>query len=195
MAHVLHLGGWGGRGEEGRMHGAKLVLQQDGVAWHMCCTSVELGGCRAAGVQAQAPHTMNEAPHAMNKAERGAACHLLGTVCHGRDAACVHVLLMHREAKEKSREGWYMAYIMDTNEEERSKVRAPTYPRLTIHAHVHAYTRTHARQTQLPRLPCAARHMGAKECVMKASLIKARGCKRVRDESVPYKGTWVQKSA
>jgi translation elongation factor EF-1alpha len=27
-----------------------------------------------------------------------------------------------REAKEKSREGWYMAYIMDTNEEERSKV-------------------------------------------------------------------------
>lgn len=26
------------------------------------------------------------------------------------------------EAKEKNREGWYMAYIMDTNEEERVKV-------------------------------------------------------------------------
>lgn len=28
-----------------------------------------------------------------------------------------------REAKEKNRESWYMAYIMDTNEEERAKVR------------------------------------------------------------------------
>ncbi len=28
---------------------------------------------------------------------------------------------VHREAKEKNREGWYMAYIMDTNEEERVK--------------------------------------------------------------------------
>jgi hypothetical protein len=27
-----------------------------------------------------------------------------------------------REAKEKNRESWYMAYIMDTNEEERAKV-------------------------------------------------------------------------
>jgi peptide chain release factor subunit 3 len=26
-----------------------------------------------------------------------------------------------KEAKEKNREGWYMAYIMDTNEEERTK--------------------------------------------------------------------------
>ncbi len=29
--------------------------------------------------------------------------------------------LMRREAKEKNRESWYMAYIMDTNEEERAK--------------------------------------------------------------------------
>lgn len=28
-----------------------------------------------------------------------------------------------REAKEKNRESWYMAYIMDTNEEERAKAR------------------------------------------------------------------------
>ena len=28
---------------------------------------------------------------------------------------------MTREAKEKNRESWYMAYIMDTNEEERAK--------------------------------------------------------------------------
>jgi hypothetical protein len=28
-----------------------------------------------------------------------------------------------REAKEKNRESWYFAYIMDTNEEERAKVR------------------------------------------------------------------------
>jgi len=28
-----------------------------------------------------------------------------------------------KEAKDKSRESWYMAYIMDTNEEERVKVR------------------------------------------------------------------------
>lgn len=27
-----------------------------------------------------------------------------------------------REAKDKNRESWYMAYIMDTNEEERAKV-------------------------------------------------------------------------
>jgi peptide chain release factor subunit 3 len=27
-----------------------------------------------------------------------------------------------KEAKEKNRESWYMAYIMDTNEEERAKV-------------------------------------------------------------------------
>ena len=26
-----------------------------------------------------------------------------------------------REAKDKNRESWYMAYIMDTNEEERAK--------------------------------------------------------------------------
>ena len=31
-----------------------------------------------------------------------------------------------REAKDKNRESWYMAYIMDTNEEERAKVRAPS---------------------------------------------------------------------
>jgi len=30
-------------------------------------------------------------------------------------------LLVAREAKEKNRESWYMAYIMDTNDEERAK--------------------------------------------------------------------------
>lgn len=30
-------------------------------------------------------------------------------------------LLGTREAKEKNRESWYMAYIMDTNDEERAK--------------------------------------------------------------------------
>ena len=29
--------------------------------------------------------------------------------------------LLAREAKDKNRESWYMAYIMDTNEEERAK--------------------------------------------------------------------------
>ena len=33
----------------------------------------------------------------------------------------VAISLNRREAKEKNREGWYMAYIMDTNEEERTK--------------------------------------------------------------------------
>ena len=28
---------------------------------------------------------------------------------------------LRREAKDKNRESWYMAYIMDTNEEERAK--------------------------------------------------------------------------
>ena len=28
---------------------------------------------------------------------------------------------VRREAKEKNRESWYMAYIMDTNDEERAK--------------------------------------------------------------------------
>lgn len=28
-----------------------------------------------------------------------------------------------REAKDKNRESWYMAYIMDTSDEERAKVR------------------------------------------------------------------------
>ena len=31
------------------------------------------------------------------------------------------VYLTRREAKDKNRESWYMAYIMDTNEEERAK--------------------------------------------------------------------------
>jgi len=35
-----------------------------------------------------------------------------------------------REAKEKNRDSWYYAYIMDTNEEERAKVRAPSPPPL-----------------------------------------------------------------
>ena len=30
-------------------------------------------------------------------------------------------LHVRREAKDKNRESWYMAYIMDTNEEERAK--------------------------------------------------------------------------
>lgn len=34
---------------------------------------------------------------------------------------CKPRLLACREAKEKNRESWYMAYIMDTNEEERAK--------------------------------------------------------------------------
>ena len=29
--------------------------------------------------------------------------------------------ILRREAKDKNRESWYMAYIMDTNEEERAK--------------------------------------------------------------------------
>lgn len=33
--------------------------------------------------------------------------------------ACISLLC--REAKDKNRESWYMAYIMDTNEEERAK--------------------------------------------------------------------------
>ena len=32
-----------------------------------------------------------------------------------------HMLPIIREAKEKNRESWYMAYIMDTNDEERAK--------------------------------------------------------------------------
>ena len=32
-----------------------------------------------------------------------------------------HLACDCREAKEKNRESWYMAYIMDTNEEERAK--------------------------------------------------------------------------
>ena len=36
-----------------------------------------------------------------------------------------------REAKEKNRESWYLAYIMDTNEEERARGKAA----LTSHTH------------------------------------------------------------
>lgn len=43
-------------------------------------------------------------------------------VSHGHPHLCgAHTLLRCREAKDKNREGWYMAYIMDTNEEERVK--------------------------------------------------------------------------
>ena len=41
------------------------------------------------------------------------------------------VRVWRREAKDKNRESWYMAYIMDTNEEERAKgktVRAQPHP-------------------------------------------------------------------
>jgi peptide chain release factor subunit 3 len=38
-------------------------------------------------------------------------------MCHGHHSSA----FCCREAKEKNREGWYMAYIMDTNEEERTK--------------------------------------------------------------------------
>ena len=34
---------------------------------------------------------------------------------------CAFVCVWDREAKDKNRESWYMAYIMDTNEEERAK--------------------------------------------------------------------------
>ncbi len=37
---------------------------------------------------------------------------------HNLPAPFLH---LSSEAKEKNREGWYMAYIMDTNEEERVK--------------------------------------------------------------------------
>lgn len=47
---------------------------------------------------------------------------LCGLVSHGHPHLCgAHTLLRCREAKDKNREGWYMAYIMDTNEEERVK--------------------------------------------------------------------------
>ena len=41
-------------------------------------------------------------------------------------------VVLAREAKEKNRESWYMAYIMDTNDEERAKGKTvevrPTEP-------------------------------------------------------------------
>lgn len=39
----------------------------------------------------------------------------------GEIVASNRALQLVREAKEKNRESWYMAYIMDTNEEERAK--------------------------------------------------------------------------
>jgi len=45
-----------------------------------------------------------------------------------------------KEAKEKSREGWYMAYIMDTNEEERSKGITQEVGRAHFETEKHRYT-------------------------------------------------------
>ncbi|KAF5834493.1 P-loop containing nucleoside triphosphate hydrolase protein [Dunaliella salina] len=45
-----------------------------------------------------------------------------------------------KEAKEKSREGWYMAYIMDTNEEERSKGITQEVGRAHFETDKHRYT-------------------------------------------------------
>jgi len=39
-----------------------------------------------------------------------------------------------REAKEKNRESWYMAYIMDTNDEERAKGKTVEVGAGLVHA-------------------------------------------------------------
>jgi Elongation factor Tu GTP binding domain len=45
-----------------------------------------------------------------------------------------------REAKEKNRESWYMAYIMDTNEEERAKGKTVEVGRAHFETAVKRYT-------------------------------------------------------
>jgi len=45
-----------------------------------------------------------------------------------------------REAKEKNRESWYMAYIMDTNEEERAKGKTVEVGRALFETEVKRYT-------------------------------------------------------
>lgn len=45
-----------------------------------------------------------------------------------------------REAKEKNRESWYMAYVMDTNEEERAKGKTVEVGRARFETKVKRYT-------------------------------------------------------
>ena len=45
-----------------------------------------------------------------------------------------------REAKEKNRESWYMAYIMDTNEEERAKGKTVEVGRAHFNTEKKRYT-------------------------------------------------------
>lgn len=59
----------------------------------------------------------------------------IGHVDAGKSTTCGNILYLtggvdsrtiekyEREAKEKNRESWFLAFVMDTNEEERQKVR------------------------------------------------------------------------
>lgn len=59
----------------------------------------------------------------------------IGHVDAGKSTTCGNILFLtggvdartiekyEREAKEKNRESWFLAFVMDTNEEERQKVR------------------------------------------------------------------------
>jgi peptide chain release factor subunit 3 len=47
---------------------------------------------------------------------------------------------LRREAKDKNRESWYMAYIMDTNEEERAKGKTVEVGRAQFQTEKKRYT-------------------------------------------------------
>lgn len=50
------------------------------------------------------------------------------------------VVVICREAKDKNRESWYMAYIMDTNEEERAKGKTVEVGRALFETEKKRYT-------------------------------------------------------
>ena len=51
-----------------------------------------------------------------------------------------------REAKEKNRETWYLAWALDTNQEERNKVSQSLYQSLS---HIYIYSQPSAIHTSM----------------------------------------------
>lgn len=87
----------------------------------------------------QKEETSAAAPTKATKADPDPRPHLnivfIGHVDAGKSTTCGNILYLtggvdsrtiekyEREAKEKNRESWFLAFVMDTNEEERQKVR------------------------------------------------------------------------
>lgn len=96
------------------------------------------GGAECEEAQQKDEASGSAVPGKATKAEPDPRPHLnivfIGHVDAGKSTTCGNILYLtggvdsrtiekyEREAKEKNRESWFLAFVMDTNEEERQKV-------------------------------------------------------------------------